>query len=79
MTTEDNIAALREERRRAEATAREHLTRYVANRVKAVEALGRVDPDAQFTQDAKQRLEKAQRDLAEFEASLASRSDEAPP
>jgi hypothetical protein len=75
MTAEENIEALREERRRAEAATREHLTRYVASRAKACEALSRVDPHAQFTRDAKQLLEKAERDLAEYEAYLATAHD----
>ena len=66
-----NLIWLREARERGEATARALLTNYVANREKAFEAFERVDPTAQFTQAAKQRLEKARRDLQDFEARLA--------
>lgn len=76
---EANLAVLREERRRGEAAAREHLIQYVENRRKAYEAFASVSADAEFTQQAKQRLEKAERDLAELEAYFASDWTKLPP
>ena len=67
---EENLCILREARRQGEAAARGNLMQYVANRLKAFEALNALDPDAQNTQDAKRRLELAQRDLVE--ANLAA-------
>jgi len=71
MTVEDNLAFLREDRRRAEVKSHDLLKQYVAARQKSWEALGTVDPEAPFTKQALARLEKALRDLEEFERYLA--------
>ncbi len=67
---ESNLAALREARTTAQATALEHLKRYVAHRTTAFEAFNRLDPDSQATRDARERLEKAQRDYETFARSI---------
>ena len=76
MSVEDNLAVLREQLTQAEAKGLELMAQYVANRLKSYEAFARVDPDAQLTQDAKERLKKALLDVEEFEAKLASIHDE---
>jgi hypothetical protein len=56
------------ERREGEMAAREQMAAYVANRRKSHEALAKLDPEANYTSDAKRLLEKALQDQAEFEA-----------
>jgi hypothetical protein len=56
---ESNLAALREARTTAQATALEHLKRYIAHRTAAFEAFNRLDPNSQATRDARERLAKA--------------------
>jgi hypothetical protein len=63
---------LEPERREAEAASRDRLAQYVANRRKAYDAFAAVDSDAECTKAARQRLDKAERDLAEYDSYLAS-------
>jgi hypothetical protein len=67
---ESNLAALRDARTTAQMTALEHLKQYVAHRTTAFEAFNRLDPNSQATRDARQRLEKAQRDYEAFARSI---------
>jgi hypothetical protein len=67
---ESNLVALREARTTAQATALEHLKRYVAHRTMAFIAFKRLDPDSQATRDARERLEKAKRDYEAFARSI---------
>ena len=75
-SVEKSLADLREQLTLGEARSRMFMTQYVRNRQLSYEALARVDPEAQFTRDAKERLEKAQRDLEEFEANITSMHNE---
>jgi hypothetical protein len=77
---ESNLAALRDALTTAQMTALEHLKRYVAHRTTAFEAFNRLDPNSQATRDARQRLEKAQRDYEAFARStgVAPESTELP-
>lgn len=67
---ESNLTALREARTTAQTTALEHLKRYVAHRTATFEAFNRLDPNSQATGDARERLEKARRDLEAFARSI---------
>jgi hypothetical protein len=61
---------LEAERLEAENAARKHLAQYVANRRKLVETFASIDPDAEFTNNAKGFLSKALQDQADFETNL---------
>jgi chromosome segregation ATPase len=76
MSVEENMAVLREQLTQAEARGRELINQFVANRRKTHDAYARMDPHSQFTSDMKELLDKALRDLEEFEARLASLHEE---
>lgn len=76
MSVEHNQRIVREHLIRAEEKSKELMAQYVANRRKSYEAYARLDPDSQFTKNAKELLDKATRDLEEFKARLVSLHDE---
>ena len=57
-----------DERADLAAATRERLAQYVDNRRKAYEAFAALDPDANYTKDAKRLYDKALRDQADYEA-----------
>lgn len=62
------------EHHQAEMAARDQMAQYVTNRRKSFEALAAIDPDAGYTKAAKEVLDRALQEQADFESKFASKS-----